>query len=97
MLELLVKHKKLVGVFHQSTSVNDCLLEKQRTMYQNNKSIIGHQNNELIIGHRLIQVLLHDGIAVAICWYGLLNRVQLLVVARDDKLSKIASNNVKTY
>lgn len=86
---IIGKTRKLVGVFHQSTSVNDCLLEKQRTIYQNNVSIIGHK-------------LIQD---VPTRWnscYDMLERVveqsaAIFAVASDDKLSKTASNNVKTY
>jgi hypothetical protein len=76
-------------VFHQSTSVNDYLLEKQRTIYQNNISIIGHK-------------LIQD---VPTRWnncYDMLEWVveqsaAIFAVACDDKLNKTASNNVKTY
>lgn len=79
----------MVTLFHQSTSLNDCLLQKQSIVFSNIPSFIGHK-------------LIHD---VPTRWnscYDMLQRVNeqtpaILAVASDDQISKNASTGVKTY
>lgn len=86
---IIGKTRKLVTVFHQSTSLNDSLLEKQTVIFSHNPSVIGHK-------------LIQD---VPTRWnscFDMLERVNeqnpaILAVASDDKLTKHASNSVKTY
>ena len=88
--KLLGKARKMVTFFHQSSSITDLFLEKQKVIFS------GQSEQEQLIGHKLI-------IDVVICWNSTLYMLQrlneqfpvLMALANDPSLTKHASTTIK--
>ncbi|XP_053374207.1 E3 SUMO-protein ligase ZBED1-like [Mercenaria mercenaria] len=88
---ILGKSRKIVTLFHQSTSLNDCLLDKQILVYSDTRNLIGHKlindvptrwNSTLAMLRRLSEQI-----------------AAILAIASDDKLNinKTTCNNLRSY
>lgn len=87
--KILAKCRKLIALFHISTSLNDCLVEKQTIgFFSNETKFIGHKliadvptrwNSTLFMSERIVE-----------------QTPAIMAVAIDTQISKAASNNVKS-
>ena len=88
--KLLGKARKMVTFFHQSSSITDLFLEKQKVIFS------GQSEQEQLIGHKLI-------IDVVTRWNSTLYMLQrlneqfpvLMALANDPSLTKHASTTIK--
>ena len=85
--KILSKCRKLVGHFHKSTSLNDCLIEKQASVFSDSETLIGHKliidcptrwNSSLDMLRRILE-----------------QTPAIMAVASDKKISKSMLDNVK--
>lgn len=86
--KILAKCRRLVGHFHRSSSLNDCLMEKQKSVFSHEDRYIGHKliadvptrwNSSLDMFERILEQM-----------------PAIMAVASDTKLSKFVSDNVNS-